>query len=343
MRLARTKGISAHETYPVYHFLYSHIALYIKRLKSEGHSTKSPEYREQLIEGLNAAGEKLAKYYYKTENGVTYPAAMLLNPFMKDKLFLRGAWAVPHDETGWAVRYKQALTTHYEKYYASSEDLSCDRGASQGPSQTLLSHTSRAAENRNTRAAPPTLSAVALWGSSSDAEDDEGHAGNGSRPGNHINEYLSRAREHTKGYFNENDSAATTRAVLGYWKEREAVWPKLAIMARDILAVPATSIDVEQIFSEARHIVTAQRHRLDRDTISNLMFYRGAALRKKRKIDSLIQDDFEAWADLKAVTEELTGTNTLEVDVMCNAFATDETMAAVMSRAEKGLQDVAQH
>ena len=38
--------------------------------------------------------------------------------------------------------------------------------------------------------------------------------------------------------------------ILGWWKEK-TMWPKLQLMARQYLAVPATSAGVERLFSKA--------------------------------------------------------------------------------------------
>ncbi|EGF77381.1 hypothetical protein BATDEDRAFT_14071, partial [Batrachochytrium dendrobatidis JAM81] len=51
------------------------------------------------------------------------------------------------------------------------------------------------------------------------------------------------------------------------WKRRESDFPLLAKMARDYLAIPATSASSEHAFSKARHLITDSRTRLSDQTI----------------------------------------------------------------------------
>ena len=53
--------------------------------------------------------------------------------------------------------------------------------------------------------------------------------------------------------------------VLAYWKSKSSnpQWTHLVRMARDYLVPQATSIASEQIFSVAKHSISATRNRLD--------------------------------------------------------------------------------
>ncbi|CAJ0883449.1 9889_t:CDS:10, partial [Entrophospora sp. SA101] len=55
--------------------------------------------------------------------------------------------------------------------------------------------------------------------------------------------------------------------VLTWWKNHESEYPHLALMARDYLAIPATSVPVERIFSGGTDLVTATRCSLSASTI----------------------------------------------------------------------------
>jgi len=72
------------------------------------------------------------------------------------------------------------------------------------------------------------------------------------------------------------------RGSLEWWKEHRSIYPHLAKMARDVLAVPASSSSVERIFSLSGRIATWQRNRLNPKTISNIMIYKGGLLLQKR-------------------------------------------------------------
>ena len=59
--------------------------------------------------------------------------------------------------------------------------------------------------------------------------------------------------------------------VLQWWRLHEQDFPHLARMARDFLAIPATSIPVERVFSSGKDIVRAKRSSLAVETISACM------------------------------------------------------------------------
>ncbi|CAJ0747751.1 16278_t:CDS:10 [Entrophospora sp. SA101] len=73
-------------------------------------------------------------------------------------------------------------------------------------------------------------------------------------------------------------SASTIRACmcLRYWWKgnHESEYPHLALMARDYLAIPATSVPVERIFSGGTDLVTATRCSLSASTIRACMCLR---------------------------------------------------------------------
>ena len=58
---------------------------------------------------------------------------------------------------------------------------------------------------------------------------------------------------------------------LTWWKENEKLFPNLARMARDYLAIPGTSASSERAFSAGRHLVTDFRCSLDHTTVTACM------------------------------------------------------------------------
>jgi hAT family C-terminal dimerisation region len=50
--------------------------------------------------------------------------------------------------------------------------------------------------------------------------------------------------------------------ILGYWKRNETTYPTLAMMARDIFAVPMSTVPFESCFSSANMILTDKRSTL---------------------------------------------------------------------------------
>ena len=59
--------------------------------------------------------------------------------------------------------------------------------------------------------------------------------------------------------------------MLQWWAAHEGKYPVLAAMARDFLAVPATSAPSERAFSLGRQVVSTWRHALEADTIQQIM------------------------------------------------------------------------
>jgi hypothetical protein len=55
--------------------------------------------------------------------------------------------------------------------------------------------------------------------------------------------------------------------VLAWWKLHQGIYPNLSRMARDYLAIPATSASSERLFSSCKDLITARRNNLNEDTI----------------------------------------------------------------------------
>ncbi|MGH7239611.1 MAG: hAT family dimerization domain-containing protein [Candidatus Saccharimonadales bacterium] len=63
-----------------------------------------------------------------------------------------------------------------------------------------------------------------------------------------------------------------TTDVLTWWKNHEADFPILAILARRYLAIPASSASSERVFSRLKNIVTPKRERMSSKTLCQLLF-----------------------------------------------------------------------
>src|SRR5579859_519341 len=68
---------------------------------------------------------------------------------------------------------------------------------------------------------------------------------------------------------------------LDWWKFNAHLYPDLARMARDVLAVPASGSAVERVFSVSGRIATWQRNRLSGETISRMMMFK-SGLKQQR-------------------------------------------------------------
>jgi hypothetical protein len=59
--------------------------------------------------------------------------------------------------------------------------------------------------------------------------------------------------------------------VLSFWASHQKSFPKLALMARRYLSIPATSAASERVFSTGRRVVSWQRSSLKPSTVENLL------------------------------------------------------------------------
>ena len=55
--------------------------------------------------------------------------------------------------------------------------------------------------------------------------------------------------------------------IIGWWRDHQTTYPKLAQMAFDLIAVPAMSAECERVFSQAKLTVSHQRNRLVETTV----------------------------------------------------------------------------
>jgi hAT family C-terminal dimerisation region len=77
-------------------------------------------------------------------------------------------------------------------------------------------------------------------------------------------------RDEFKEYLNA-PPAAEDVDTLEWWKMNAGIYPCLAAMARDYLAIPATSVPVECVFSGGTDLVQSKRGALSEDTIQTCM------------------------------------------------------------------------
>lgn len=76
-------------------------------------------------------------------------------------------------------------------------------------------------------------------------------------------------------------------------------------MARNVLAVPATSVSVERLFSQGRNAVDYHRHNLKAETILDMIILRGANTRKRKEHDDRLDRDYKKWVDLETLKADL--------------------------------------
>ncbi|CAG8836592.1 28663_t:CDS:2, partial [Gigaspora margarita] len=82
---------------------------------------------------------------------------------------------------------------------------------------------------------------------------------------NHIDNFFEYAAKQT--WISKNDPFCE-------WKHNKERFPNLSAMTQDFLAIPASSVASEQMFSCADRIIDNSRILLDLDTIATLIYQR---------------------------------------------------------------------
>ncbi|TMC16303.1 MAG: hAT transposon family protein [Chloroflexi bacterium] len=73
-------------------------------------------------------------------------------------------------------------------------------------------------------------------------------------------------------------------SVLEWWRQNETNYPQLSRMVRDTLAVPATGAGVERQFSRSGRVITSLRHRLNPETVYEIMMYKNHLARTQQEL-----------------------------------------------------------
>jgi hAT family C-terminal dimerisation region len=90
---------------------------------------------------------------------------------------------------------------------------------------------------------------------------------------------------------------------LEWWALRMSAFPILSKMAKQMLAIPATSASSERVFSQAGQITRASRNRMDVSNTAQLIFLKGSWRKVTEMIwsqDGVIEDEMsEVWSPQK--------------------------------------------
>ena len=77
-------------------------------------------------------------------------------------------------------------------------------------------------------------------------------------------------------YVHQRPTMTNDQDLLGWWKTKCSMYPKLAQLARHVLWVPASSGSSRRIFSVAGHTIEERRTRLSPSTVDALLFLHDA-------------------------------------------------------------------
>ncbi len=60
--------------------------------------------------------------------------------------------------------------------------------------------------------------------------------------------------------------------ILHFWSQNGHLFPTIAVIARDVLAIPASNTSVERLFSKSKNMITDKRTRMGVEKIDRLLF-----------------------------------------------------------------------
>lgn len=85
-----------------------------------------------------------------------------------------------------------------------------------------------------------------------------------------------------------------------YWRVNSGKWSRLAMMARDYLAIPATSASSERSFSVGRHMLGLYRHSFRSETMEACVCLRSGFRAGLIAMDDVSLDDIAAVEAMEA-------------------------------------------
>ncbi|GLB45805.1 hypothetical protein LshimejAT787_3000140 [Lyophyllum shimeji] len=181
---------------------------------------------------LGIGKKTLNQYYELTDSSEVYRIAMILHPRHKLSYFMTAGW-----KQEWIDTAEELLRAEFDRSYRQ-EDMTDDEEVGAGLSSCATNPSSR---TRNVFDNLPSLSAP----SRKELRDE-------------VDRYLSTDPEKVDN-------------VLLWWFEHRAVYPCLSRMALDYLTIPATSVDVERVFSRSHLILSHVRNRLSAQSTRALL------------------------------------------------------------------------
>jgi hypothetical protein len=206
-----------------------------------------------IQKSLDFAIVKLAKYIDLMEENPVYWAALILHPAYKTK------WLTEYLEPDRAARIETEFKAFYQQEYGSV-DVELPSQPAQSPAQSpgqssaqlaaqLLAEQRRLAQEGSQRTA---------WT---------------NRLVPHRHTFYARrpdpaTKDELQAYLSEEPEEIDDAVEWWLSPGRRSDFPRLSIMALDLLTIPAMSSECERVFSRAKHTVGHQRHRLDDDAIN---------------------------------------------------------------------------
>lgn len=243
-RIEATTRPGIHKVFPVYETLFNELDRISTVLQDPNHSDH--KWMAAVYPAVVEMKIKLKRYYAKTEHPSAYGNSIILNPKWKLTLFQQESW-----EEGSVDRYRtQCRQAYLDNYHHRSTTMS-----------KIMDSTKRPWDHFR-------------W-DDEDSSDDDDHIrrtlhSQDPEPYNEFDHYIMNP---------VNNRAGNT---LAYWRSEATSFPKLALMARDYLAVSATGAGVESQFSRSGQVMRPSRGALLATTVSDIMTYTDHLKREKK-------------------------------------------------------------
>ncbi|KAF7776844.1 hypothetical protein Agabi119p4_5237 [Agaricus bisporus var. burnettii] len=226
----------------------------------------SPHYSPSIRSAIRFGKKTLNKYYSKTDHSNIYRVAMVLDPRYKLSYFKKLDW-----EPEWIAEAEEMVKKVFDGYESPSSTTTTateetDYIMLPNPQfdNTSVADTTNIFEDFLVQSWSPALQ------SSATTEDE-------------LKVYLS------TGPVTSSDPRKPLDVIM-WWREHETTYPRLSQVARDHLCIPASSVDVERIFSKARIVLSDLRNRLAVQTVRSLI-----CVGEWIKAGLITEKDLHAW------------------------------------------------
>ncbi|KAJ8115409.1 hypothetical protein OPT61_g2929 [Boeremia exigua] len=280
--LSETQKPHIQNIWLMYNTLFDFLDKMLEELGDNLNNSDNSDWPEVVRSAASKGRAKLSKYYARTgdEQGYLYNCAAILDPTQKLTVY--------EDET-WDVQDKH---TYRDQFLAYLDRYDEDNGRSRSATQALYLSIQQSVEDEWFRRPASTMRSMS---SSFSAQSQSSPALDGV-------EELPPTREEGEAYL----STPCVRSyagfnILDWWKANAATYPRLASVARDILAVPITEVGVERVFNTAKDIIGDRRHRLSAQRIRQIMILKDSISHdEQEEEDELPIDEVDDLLELPA-------------------------------------------
>ena len=239
-----------------YNTMYDHIDDVKTKLES-GTGIGALPCAQYMLKAIGEMEVVLKKYYQKTAFPTVYADGMILNPRTKLIIFEDPSW-----EDASAEEYSNACRRRFVEMYDTSKTTSA------GPAFPSTTSPSAASPSVESPSSSTAISGARTRKRTASQIDPEYHQALLNRS--------AKRRRNDYDRFIESPNDPDIPSGIGWWKAHYLQYKDLAMMARDILAVPASGCAVERQFSISGRMAIWQRNRLSPRVISDAMIYKAA-------------------------------------------------------------------